>query len=151
MNLFDKQHKVIFPLLINMRILYNFLNDQDARLHYFQKKLEYYLVNGPYQNTAPCYHAIAGYYLYKGAFNQAINNYMKGAEVFRKFQPNFYAQILYVLGMTYNQWGNFDKARYYAALSPPLVAKAKRYQRHKLLLCYPKPVSNLTPANMMKP
>src|ERR1700744_6743070 len=25
-ELFDKQHKTIFPLLINMRILYNFLN-----------------------------------------------------------------------------------------------------------------------------
>ncbi|MGZ3767957.1 MAG: hypothetical protein ACXVA2_25050, partial [Mucilaginibacter sp.] len=124
-EIFDKQHKVIFPLLINMRILYNFTNDQDARLHYFQKKLEYYLVNGPYQNTAPCYHGIAGYYLYKGAFNQAINNYMKGAEVFRKFQPNFYAQILYVLGMTYNQWGNFDKARYYAGLALPLSQKQK--------------------------
>ncbi len=124
-ELFDKQHKTIFPLLINMRILYNFLNDQDARLHYFQQKLEYYQVNGPYQNTAPCYHAIAGFYLYKGAFNQAINNYMKGAEVFRKFQPNFYAQILYVLGMTYNQWGNFDKARYYATLALPLSQKQK--------------------------
>ncbi|HTI58857.1 ATP-binding protein [Mucilaginibacter sp.] len=124
-EIFDKQHKVIYPLLINMRILYNFLNDQDARLHYFQKKLEYYLVNGPYENTAPCYHAIAGFYLYKGAFNQAINNYMKGAEVFRKFQPNFYAQIMYVLGMTYNQWGNFDKARYYAHKALPLSQKQK--------------------------
>jgi|SRR6185312_232616 len=124
-ELFDKQHKVIFPLLINIRILYNFLNDQDARLRYFQKKLEYYLVNGPYENTAPCYHGIAGYYLYKGAYNQAINNYMKGAEVFRKFEPTFYVQILYVLGMTYNQWGNFDKARYYAGKAIPLSQKQK--------------------------
>src|SRR5665213_1147062 len=124
-ELFDKQHKVIFPLLINIRILYNFLNDQDARLRYFQKKLEYYLVNGPYENTAPCYHGIAGYYLYKGAYNQAINNYMKGAEVFRKFEPNFYANVLYVLGMTYNQWGNFEKARYYAGLALSLSQKQK--------------------------
>jgi len=124
-EIFDKQHKVIFPLLINVRILYNFLNDQDARLRYFQKKLEYYLVNGPYENTAPCFHGVAGYYLYKGAYNQAINNYMKGAEVFRKFEPKFYAQILYVLGMTYNQWGNFDKARYYATLALPLSQKQK--------------------------
>jgi len=124
-EIFDKQHKVVYPLLINIRILYNFLNDQDARLHYFQKKLEYYLVNGPYENTAPCYHGIAGYYLYKGAYNQAINNYMKGAEVFRKFQPKFYANVLYVLGMTYNQWGNFDKARFYASKALPLSQKQK--------------------------
>ena len=71
-ELFDKQHKMIFPLLINIRILYNFMNDQDARLHYFQKKLEYYLVNGPFENTAPCYHGIAGYYLYKGADRKSV-------------------------------------------------------------------------------
>ncbi len=123
--LFDKQHKVIYPLLLNMRILYNFLNDQDERLHYFQQKLEYYQVNGPYQNTAPCYHGIAGYYLYKGAYNLAINNYLKGAEVFRKFNPRFYSNVLYVLGMTYNQWGNTGKARYYEELSLPFAQKFK--------------------------
>jgi tetratricopeptide (TPR) repeat protein len=123
--LFDKQHKVIYPLLLNMRILYNFLNDQDERLHYFQQKLEYYQVNGPYENTAPCYHGIAGYYLYKGAYNLAINNYLKGAEIFRKFNPHFYSNVLYVLGMTYNQWGNFDKAGYYVSKSLPLAEKLK--------------------------
>ena len=50
---------------------------------------------------------------------------MKGEEVFRKFQPNFYANVLYVLGMTYNQWGNFEKARYYAGLALPLSEKQK--------------------------
>ncbi len=124
-TIFDKQHKVIFPLLINMRILYNYLNTQDDRLKYYQQKLEYYQVNGPYENTAPCYHAIAGYYLYKGAYNQALNNYMKGDEVFRKFNPHFYVNVLYVLAMTYNQWGNFDKALYYTRKCLPLAQKMK--------------------------
>ncbi|HWD86758.1 MAG TPA: ATP-binding protein [Mucilaginibacter sp.] len=117
--LFDKQHKVIYPLLLNMRVLYNFINNQDERLQYYQKKLEYYLVNGPYENTGPCYHGIAGYYLYKGAYNQAINNYLKSAEVFERFQPHFAANIIYVVGSTYNQWGNYDKGRYYINKSLP--------------------------------
>ncbi len=124
-TLFDKQHKAIFPLLINIRILYNYLNTQEDRLEYYQQKLEYYQVNGPYQNTAPCYHGIAGYYLFRGAYNQAINNYMKGGEIFRKFNPHFYANILYVIGNTYNQWGNYDKALYYCRQSLPLAQKLK--------------------------
>jgi len=124
-TLFDKQHKGIFSLLINIRILYNYLNTQEDRLKYYQQKLEYYQVNGPYQNTAPCYHGIAGYYLFKGAYNQAINNYMKGGEIFRKFNPHFYANILYVIGNTYNQWGNYDKALYYCRQSLPLAQKLK--------------------------
>ena len=122
---FDKHHKVIYPLLINMRILYNFLNNQDDRLHYYEQKLEYYQVNGPYQNIAPCYHGIAGYYLFKGAYNQAINYYLKGGEVFRKFDPAFYTNILCVVGNTYNQWGNFDKAGYYTKKALPIAEKLK--------------------------
>jgi len=124
-TLFDKQHKAIFPLLLNIRILYNFLNTQEDRLKYYQQKLEYYQLNGPYENTAPCYHGIAGYYLFKGAYNQAINNYMKGGEIFRKFNPLFYTNILYVIGNTYNQWGNYDKALYYTRQSLPLAQKLK--------------------------
>jgi len=124
-TLFDKQRKVIYPLLVNMRVLYNFLNNQDDRLHYFQQQLENYLVNGPYENTAPCYHAIAGYYLTKGAYNQALTNYMKGGEVFRRFNPLLFANINYVLGVTYSQWGNLDKARYYEGIALPLSQKLK--------------------------
>ena len=120
---FDKQHKVIYPLLINMRVLYNFLNDQDNRLHYYERKLEYYQVNGPYQNTAPCYHAIAGYYLIKGAYNQAINSYLKGADIFRKFNPVFYANVQYVVGNTYSQWGNLKKANSYIRNALPISEK----------------------------
>jgi two-component system NtrC family sensor kinase len=63
--------------------------------------------------------------LYKGAYNQAINNYMKGGEIFRKFDPHFYTNILFVVGMTYNQWGNFDKALDYTRKALPLIKKMK--------------------------
>jgi len=117
---FDKQHKVIFELLMNMRFLYNFLNDQDDRLHYYEQKLEYYQVNGPYENTAACYHGIAGYYNYKGAFNQAINNYLKAAEVFKRFEPNMSTTVIAVVGSMYAAWGNNKKATYYLEKVLPL-------------------------------
>jgi len=110
---FDKQHKNIYTLLLNMRFLYNFLNDQNSRFTYYQCKLEYYQVNGPYENTAPCYHAIAGYYNNKGAYNQAINNYLKAGEVFKKFAPFAYTNALGVVGSVYASWGNNTKAMYY--------------------------------------
>jgi len=106
---FDKQHKAINPLLVYIRLLFNKLNDQEGKLLYYQQRLEYYQVNGPVENTAACYHGIAGYYNYKAAFNQAINNYLKAAEVYRRFNQRFYGNEMMVVGSDYNRWGNNDK------------------------------------------
>jgi len=122
---FDKQHKVIALLLFNMRILYNLLDDQEARLHYYQQKLEYYQLNGPVENTAPCYHAIGGYYNVIGAYNQAINNYLKGAEVYSRYDPFIYANALRTIGSQYNLWGNNAKAMYYLKKAMPLEKRLK--------------------------
>lgn len=121
-NLFDRQHKQIIPLLMNTRILYNLIGNQEDRLKYFNQKLEYYLVNGPSLNAAPCYHGIGGYYLIKGAYNLAITNYLKGADIFRRYSPLYYANAISVVGTTYAQWGNTEKAnQYLISISP--VAK----------------------------
>jgi two-component system NtrC family sensor kinase len=112
-DIFDKQHKSIVPLLMNMRIVYNLLDDQEARLQYYQQKLNYYLVNGPAENTAPCYHSIAYYYFIKGAYNQALSNYLEGAEVFRQYDSHYYANSITVVGNSYALWGNLKKARQY--------------------------------------
>jgi two-component system NtrC family sensor kinase len=131
---FDKQHKSIMPLLFNMRFLYNFLNDQDDRLSYYRQKLEYYQVNGPVENTAPCYHGIAGYYLFKGAYNQAIGNYLKGADIFKRYIPVVYPSILSVVGSTYNAWGNNERATYY--LERALKLQESKYTLYALQLIY---------------
>jgi len=122
---FDKQHKIIIPLLMNMRVLYNLTSDQEARLAYYTQKLNYYLVNGPVINAAACYHGIAGYYLYRNADNQAINNYMKGAELFRQYDPRFYCNAEDVIGITYADWGNLDKASQYLNATIAIAGKIK--------------------------
>ena len=131
---FDKQHKVIVMLLLNMRILYNLLDDQEARLHYYQQKLEYYQLNGPVENTAPCYHGIGGYYNVKGAYNQAINNYLKGAEVLSRYDPFVYVTALRTIGNMYNSWGNQAKAMYYLKKAMPLEKRLK--DDFGLVSCY---------------
>lgn len=95
---FDKQHKVLNPLLVYMRLLYNATNDQEGRLKFYTERLEYYQVNGPVQNTAACYHGLGGYYNYKAAYNQCISAYLKAGEVYRKFDPPFYANEMAVSG-----------------------------------------------------
>ena len=110
---FDKQHKMISPLLFNIRLYFNKLNDQESRLKFYQKQLEYYQVNGPVENTASCYHGLAGYYFYQAQYNQAITYYLKGAEVYRKFNPRLYFNAISVVGANYVNWGNNEKALYY--------------------------------------
>jgi len=124
-DLFDKQHKQIIPLLMNTRILYNLIGNQEERLQYYQKKLEYYLVNGPAENAAPCYHGIGGYYLIKGAYNLAINNYLKGADLFRRYNVYYYSNAMTVVGLTYSQWGNVEKGDHYLKAIIPIAKKAK--------------------------
>ncbi len=110
---FDKQHKMISPLLFNIRLYYNKLNDQETRLKFYKSQLEYYQVNGPVENTASCYHGIAGYYFYQADYNQAISNYLKGADVYRKFNPRLYFNAISVVASNYQIWGNDEKALYY--------------------------------------
>ncbi len=112
-RLFDRQHKKMNCLLFNMRLYFNTLNDQEARLKFYQRQLEYYQVNGPYENIAPCYHGLAGYYYYKAEYNLAITNYLLGAEVYRKFSGYFYYNAVTVVASNYAYWGNYERAQYY--------------------------------------
>jgi signal transduction histidine kinase len=120
-ELFDDQKKVITPLLTQIRTLYNLMNKQDERLEFYQEKLDYYLLNGPVENTAACYHGIAGYYNYKAEYNLAISNYLRAAAIFKPFWHYFYRNELAVVGVTYKRWGNDEKAGYYLNLALPLL------------------------------
>jgi two-component system, NtrC family, sensor kinase len=121
---FDKQHKQINGLLFNMRLYFNTLNDQEARLKFYQQQLEYYQVNGPVENTAPCYHGIAGYYYYKALYNLAITNYLRDAEIYRKFNARFYCNAIGVVATYYVLWGNYERGLYYLQNKlRPLISK----------------------------
>ncbi|MEO7048477.1 MAG: hypothetical protein ABI091_24470, partial [Ferruginibacter sp.] len=119
-DLFDKQKKVISPYLSQIRILYNRLNLQEERFQFYKAKLEYYLLNGPVENTAACYHGIAGYYAYKADFNLAISNYLKSASVYKSFDQRNYNNEIGAAGAFYTEWGNDAKAEYYLKKAIPL-------------------------------
>ncbi len=118
-ELFDKQKKVINPFLNQIRVLYNRLNKQNDRFQYYKTKLDYYLVNGPVENTAACYHGIAGYYVYKADYNLAISNYLKSAGIYKSFDTRYYYSEIGVVGVHYAHWGNDDKADYYLKKAIP--------------------------------
>ena len=116
-EIFDERKKALGRLLSSIRILYNQLNQQEERYTYYKEKLDYYLINGPVENTAVCYHGIAGYYTYIADYNSAISNYLKAASVFKQFSTRFYKMFynneLVVVGVYYSTWGNDEKARQY--------------------------------------
>jgi two-component system, NtrC family, sensor kinase len=120
-ELFDKEKKVITPLLTEIRTLYNLLNKQEERYEFYKEKLNYYLLNGPVENTAACYHGLAGYYNYKADYNLAISNYLRAAAIFKPFWHYFYRNELAVVGVTYKRWGNDEKADYYLNIALPLL------------------------------
>lgn len=124
---FDKQHKQMVMLLLGIRILYNLLDDQPGRLKYYTQKLEYYQVNGPVENTAPCYHAIAGYYYYKNENNLALSNYLRAAAIYKTFDHTVYIATLSVIGLQYADWGNNAKAREYLKQSLAITGRDGNY------------------------
>jgi two-component system, NtrC family, sensor kinase len=124
-ELFDQEKKVIAPLLTKIRTLYNRLNKQEERYEFYKGKLKYYQLNGPVENTAACYHGLAGYYNYMADYNLAISYYLKAAAVFKPFWQFFYNNEMAVVAETYKRWGNDEKATYYLNIALPLL-KASR-------------------------
>ncbi|MDB5231536.1 MAG: hypothetical protein JWN76_2341 [Chitinophagaceae bacterium] len=119
-SLFDKEHRKISSILTVIRILYNQLNKQEERYEFYKEKLAYYLVSGPVENVAPCYHGLGGYYVFKADYNLAISNYLKAAELYQKFYPRYYNNEIGVIGTYYARWGNDEKAIYYLKKALPL-------------------------------
>ncbi len=122
-SLFDKTHKKIPHLIASIRYIYNLAGNQDERLQFYSDKLFYYLTNGPVENSAPCYHGIGGYYLFKADYNRAISNYMKAAAIYKTFDTKAYQNDLAVIATTYSEWGNDEKALEYFNVVIPLMKK----------------------------
>ena len=124
-DLFDLQHKKIPNLLLGFRNIYNLINKQEERYIYYKSKLDYYLANGPFENTASCYHCIAGYYTYTADYNQAISYYLRGSDVYKQFYPYWYYNALGIVGIYYAEWGNYEKGLAYINFALPKI-KATR-------------------------
>jgi signal transduction histidine kinase len=122
-ELFDRERKIIVVLLVDIRNIYNLLNKQQERFRFYNEKLNYYRVNGPVENTAPCHHGIAGYYILTAEYNLAISHQLKAAEAYRPFYTWYYINDLVVVGDTYELWGNHQKAKHYLTTALPLIRK----------------------------
>jgi hypothetical protein len=112
-ELFDRKKKKVVNLLLGFRNLFNLLNIQEERYKYYKAKLDYYLLNGPFENTAACYHGVGGYYVYTADYNQAISYYLRDADVFKKFYPYWHYNALGIIGIYYANWGNLNRGLEY--------------------------------------
>jgi two-component system NtrC family sensor kinase len=123
--LFDEQKRSMVRLLSSIRIVYNQLNQPEERYKFYREKLDYYLINGPAENTAACYHGIAGYYTYIADYNLAISNYLKAASVLKQYNTRFYRYFynneLVAAGLYYSIWGNDEKAKQYLEIAMRLL------------------------------
>jgi len=117
-ELFDKQKKImgINSLLNNLRLYFSNAGLRQERMDYFQEKLKFYQENGPQENLASCYHAIAGSFTYIGDYNKAINYYLKAGDIYKTYSQGGYLNEILAAGWYYYFWGNFDKALQYINL-----------------------------------
>nr|WP_262905367.1 ATP-binding protein [Hymenobacter nitidus] len=122
--LFDQVGRPVPRLLVEVAPLYNRLNQIEERYAFYRDKLAYYRIKGSKENIAACYLSIGGYYRRKGAYNQAISNFLRAAELFRHFDQHYYITELKVAGANYAEWGNSTKALHYLRQS---VSLANRY------------------------
>jgi phage shock protein A len=103
------QHTDGFPLW-DIRSLFNSAGKQEAKFLYYSDKIIYYKRFGPIENTANCFHGIAGYYWYLADYDKAIEYYFRAREVYQSFDSFGYANENQVIGRMYMEWGNLDKA-----------------------------------------
>jgi signal transduction histidine kinase len=110
---FDREHRPIPWLLIDLVTLYNQLNGMEARKQYYEQKLAYYRLNDATENAAACYVSQGGYYRRTGDYNRAINNSLRAADMALGFSQKLYINELLVTGAVYADWDNTDKAVQY--------------------------------------
>ena len=120
--LFDKKKKIITSLLYSIRVIYNQLNQREERFKFYTDKLNYYRLNGPVENTAPCYHALGGSYTLKADYNQSISNYLRAAEIYQKFSKRSYYNSMSVVAVRYGAWGNIERSLYYSEVCKQIAA-----------------------------
>jgi hypothetical protein len=99
--------------LSEIRILFNLSGKQEEKFRYYTDKVVFYQKHGPIENTADCFHGIAGYYHDLADYDKAIEYYLRAREVYKTFNPYGYENEGEIIGTVYKEWGNLDKAEIY--------------------------------------
>ncbi len=118
--------------LSEIRWLFNLAGKQEQKFQYYNEKLAFYKKHGPIENTANCYHGIAGYYAYLGDHDKSIGYYFRARDVYKSFSPEAYANETQVIGSEYLLWGNLNKAEVYLRSA----LKELKQLKLNLFFCY---------------
>jgi two-component system NtrC family sensor kinase len=110
---FDRLSRPVPWLVGSLRVLYNSLKQQEAKGAYFKAKLTEYRQRGATANEAACHHALGGYYVNLGDYNQAVGHYLQAAALYRPTCRRQYFNTLAFAGNSYMEWGNPAKGLQY--------------------------------------
>jgi two-component system NtrC family sensor kinase len=110
---FDRLGRPVPWLLGDLRVLYNRLNRPEAKGAYYRAKLAGYRRRGAWENTAACWHGLAGYYASRGDYNRAVGCYLEAAARYRTVMRYQSYALLAAAGSVYADWGNPEKGLFY--------------------------------------
>jgi tetratricopeptide (TPR) repeat protein len=108
--------RIIQPLgypLYKIGYLFDLSGRQTDKFRYYTEKAAFYQDHGPIENTAQCFHNIAGYYFFLPDYDKAIEYYIRARDAFKSFDPFSAENDLECVGVSYLEWGNLDKAEEY--------------------------------------
>jgi two-component system NtrC family sensor kinase len=86
------------------------LEEPEANLAFYTRRLAYEQQRGNVMNAAICYRMLGRYYGALGDYNQAISQRLRAAELFRTCSTFRYYNEMGAIGMTYTEWGNHARA-----------------------------------------
>ena len=86
---------------------------QIEMFRYYSDKIVYYKKYGPIQNTANCYHGLGQYYRSLADYDKAIGYFLRALDVYTTFDSSGALNERGIIGTTYLEWGNLDKAEEY--------------------------------------
>jgi tetratricopeptide (TPR) repeat protein len=107
---------IVQPLdypLYNIHFIYFLAGKQLDMFQYYSDKIVYYKRYGPIENTASCFHGLGRYYSSLADYDKAIGYFTRALEVYSSFDPLGVSNERLIIGSTYLEWGNLDKAEEY--------------------------------------
>jgi tetratricopeptide (TPR) repeat protein len=86
---------------------------QIEMFRYYSDKIVYYKRYGPIENMGNCYHGLGQYYRSLADYDKAIGYLLRALDVYATFDTAGALNERGIIGTTYLEWGNLDKAEEY--------------------------------------